>query len=61
MRRERIEELIEYYRRQLLEDVIPFWLKHSLDRKYGGYLHFLDRDGTVFGTDKAMWMECRET
>ena len=33
MRRERIEELIEFYRRQLLEDVVPFWLKHSLDRK----------------------------
>ncbi|HIE13636.1 TPA: hypothetical protein EYP70_00005 [Candidatus Bathyarchaeota archaeon] len=27
----------------------------------GGYLHFLARDGTVFGTDKAMWIQCRET
>ena len=61
MRKERIEELREFYRRCLLEDVVPFWLKHSLDQKYGGYLHFLDRDGSVFGTDKAMWIQCRET
>ena len=61
MRRERVKELVEFYRRQLLEDIIPFWLRYSLDQKYGGYLHFLDRDGSVFGTDKAMWMECRET
>jgi len=40
---------------------IAFWMKHSLDKKHGGYLHFLDREGRVFGTDKAMWLECRET
>ena len=36
-------------------------MKHFLDKKHGGYLHFLDREGRVFGTDKAMWLECRGT
>ena len=61
MRVERIRALREFYRRTLLEDVVPFWLRHSLDHEFGGYLHFLDRDGSVFGTDKAMWIQCRET
>ncbi len=57
----KIKTLKDLYKRALLEDVIPFWLKYSIDKKYGGYLHFLARDGTVFGTDKAMWIQCRET
>jgi N-acylglucosamine 2-epimerase len=59
MRKERVDELREFYRRYLLEDVVPFWLRYSLDQKYGGYFNFLDRDGSVYGTDKAMWLQCR--
>jgi N-acylglucosamine 2-epimerase len=47
-------------RNELLESVVPFWLRHSLDLQYGGYLHHLDRDGTVFCTDKMMWLQHRE-
>ena len=61
MRPEKVRALREFYRKTLLEDIVPFWLRHSLDHKFGGYLHFLDRDGSVFGTDKAMWIQCRET
>jgi N-acylglucosamine 2-epimerase len=48
------------YRDGLLEDVVPFWLEHSLDRECGGYLHHLDRDGSIWCTDKMMWMQGRE-
>lgn len=48
------------YRSALLDDVAPFWLKHSLDTRYGGYLTCLDYDGTVFDTDKYAWMQGRE-
>lgn len=61
MKKERIYQLAEFYKKQLLDDVVPFWLSNSLDHEHGGYLHFLDRDGTVFGTDKSVWMEGRET
>ena len=45
---------------ELMESVVPFWLAHSLDREYGGYLHCLERDGTPFDTDKFLWMQARE-
>ncbi len=60
MQTARLLQLRDMYRRALLEDVIPFWLRHSLDREYGGYLTCLDREGAVYNTDKQMWMQARE-
>jgi N-acylglucosamine 2-epimerase len=51
-----LKELINQYRDELLSNVIPFWLEHSVDKEYGGFLNSLDRDGTVFYTDKWIWM-----
>ena len=59
MTAKRIEELLELYRHSLLEDVVPFWLNTAADHKYGGILNCLDRDGSVYNTDKAMWIQCR--
>jgi N-acylglucosamine 2-epimerase len=47
------------YRHTLLENVIPFWLKHGLDRVHGGYYTALDRDGTLIDTDKSIWFQGR--
>ncbi|MFM8272592.1 MAG: AGE family epimerase/isomerase [Gemmata sp.] len=51
--------LAETYRGALLGDVIPFWMRHGLDREHGGYLTALDRDGTVIDTDKSVWFQGR--
>lgn len=59
MENRRREHLIKTYRETLLEDVIPFWTKNSVDREYGGFLTFLDRDGSVFGPDKPVWLQGR--
>ena len=48
------------YRRELLENVLPFWLDNSQDRKFGGYFTCLNRDGSVFDTDKFVWLQGRE-
>jgi N-acylglucosamine 2-epimerase len=48
------------YRDELLQRILPFWLKHSIDRECGGFLASLDRDGTVFDTDKWVWLQGRE-
>jgi N-acylglucosamine 2-epimerase len=47
------------YRTTLLEDVMPFWLRHGWDREHGGMMTSLDRDGTVMDTDKSVWFQGR--
>ena len=49
----------QLYRTTLLDDVIPFWLRHGLDREHGGILTCLDRDGSVLDTDKSVWFQGR--
>lgn len=44
----------------LLDDVIPFWEKHSVDREFGGFLTCLGRDGSVYDTDKFVWLQARQ-
>lgn len=48
------------YKDNLLNDVIPFWMRHSRDEANGGYFTCLRRDGSVFDTDKFMWLQCRQ-
>ncbi len=48
------------YRAELLDNVLPFWLEKSQDREYGGYFTCLGRDGSVFDTDKFVWLQGRE-
>ncbi|MFH1570919.1 MAG: AGE family epimerase/isomerase [Gemmatimonadota bacterium] len=50
----------ELFRTALLEDVVPFWLRHSIDREAGGFFTCLDRDGSVYDTDKFMWLQARQ-
>ncbi len=54
------DRLICMYRQELLENCLPFWLEHSLDKEYGGYFSCLDRDGSVYDTDKFVWLQGRE-
>ncbi len=52
--------LAEKCKETLLYDVIPFWEKYSPDNEYGGYFTCLDRYGTVYDTDKFMWLQGRQ-
>ena len=51
--------LAALYRRTLLGDVVPFWLRHGLDREHGGMFTALDRDGSLLDTDKSVWFQGR--
>jgi len=53
-------KLIHQYKSELLENVIPFWGKYSLDKEYGGYFTCLDRRGNVYDTDKFIWLQGRQ-
>lgn len=55
-----MERFVEKYKRELLENVMPFWVKYSNDEQYGGFLTCLDREGSVFDTDKFMWLQGRQ-
>ncbi len=48
------------YGENLLNDVIPFWLKNSKDEECGGYYTSLNKEGVVFDTDKFVWLQCRQ-
>ncbi len=36
-----------------------FWLAHGMDKESGGIYTCLTRDGSVFSTDKSVWMQGR--
>ncbi|SFS86263.1 N-acylglucosamine 2-epimerase [Zhouia amylolytica] len=50
----------EHYKNTLLNDVIPFWERHSVDHKFGGYFTCLDQNGKVYDTDKFIWLQGRQ-
>lgn len=54
-----LAEYSQIYSQNLTESVIPFWLKHSIDHKNGGYFSCLDRHGKVYDTRKYVWMQGR--
>lgn len=59
MKQERVNSLYEFYRTELVDNCISFWLKNSLDTEYGGIFTCLDREGKVFNTDKSVWFQGR--
>lgn len=48
------------YRKELTDNVLQFWMKYSCDTEFGGYFNCLNRDGSVYDTDKFMWLQARE-
>jgi len=61
MQAARIQELIKIYRDGLLQDTLPFWMNHCVDRECGGFMFCLGRDGRVIDTDKGVWHQGRFT
>jgi N-acylglucosamine 2-epimerase len=47
------------YENELLDSVIPFWEKNCVDNQFGGFFTMLDQDGSVYDTEKYMWMQWR--
>ncbi|MDR1719228.1 MAG: AGE family epimerase/isomerase [Dysgonamonadaceae bacterium] len=50
----------DLYKKELFDNVLPFWLKNSIDSEFGGYFTCLARDGAVYDTDKFIWLQARQ-
>lgn len=48
-----------FYRDALLTEVVPFWLRHGVDTRYGGIGNILDDAGNTTGHDKYLWSQGR--
>ncbi|KAH8048130.1 RNA lariat debranching enzyme [Aureococcus anophagefferens] len=56
---ESLLQLRAVWQKDLFENVVPFWLDHSLDTEYGGYFSALDEHGEVYDDTKYMWLNGR--
>ncbi len=61
MTTQEIDNYISIYKNGLLQNIIPFWLRHSIDKEHGGFMFALNRDGTIVDTDKGVWQHGRFT
>lgn len=55
-----LKVIADRYKSELLDNCLPFWLDNSIDEQYGGYFSCLNRDGSVYDTDKFIWLQGRE-
>ena len=49
----------EHYKDELLNNIMPFWMKHGWDRENGGVYTCLNRDGSIMDTTKSVWFQGR--
>lgn len=57
--KEYIKECATSYKKDLEEDIMPFWLNHGLDEEHGGVYTCLDRDGSIIDPTKSVWFQGR--
>lgn len=57
--KEYIKSWAESYKKDLTENIMPFWMKHGLDRENGGVYTCVDRDGSLMDTTKSVWFQGR--
>jgi len=58
--RENVQRCIDLLDPYLQQKLLPFWLDHSIDREYGGFLSYFDRNGRATGkTDKTLICQLR--
>lgn len=47
------------YRKDLTENIMPFWMRHGLDRYNGGVYTCLDCKGNLMDSTKSVWFQGR--
>ena len=54
-----LTEWRDSYRNDLVNNIMPFWLRNGLDRVNGGIYTCLDRDGSLIDGTKSVWFQGR--
>ena len=49
----------ECYREDLVQNIMPFWMKYGLDRENGGVYTCVARNGELMDTTKSVWFQGR--
>ena len=49
-----LQEWAQKYKNDLVNDIMPFWTEHGLDRKHGGVYTCVNRDGSLIDTTKSV-------
>lgn len=57
--KEYINSWAESYKKDLTENIMPFWMKYGLDRENGGVYTCVNRDGSLMDTTKSVWFQGR--
>ena len=57
--KEYIKSWAESYKKDLIENIMPFWMKYGLDRENGGVYTCVNRDGSLMDTTKSVWFQGR--
>lgn len=57
--KEYIKPWAESYKKDLTENIMPFWMKYGLDRENGGVYTCVNRDGSLMDTTKSVWFQGR--
>ena len=49
----------DLYMSTLLDDIVPFWMRHGFDEKFGGISNVLDESGNALNHEKFLWSQGR--
>lgn len=50
---------VKVWAKKELDRCVDFWLEYGLDKQNGGVYTCLDQSGTLYSTDKSVWMQGR--
>ncbi|CDN32436.1 N-acylglucosamine 2-epimerase [Mucinivorans hirudinis] len=51
--------IAQKYRKELRDNILPFWIDNGIDKVNGGIYTALDRGGVLMDSDKSVWFQGR--
>ena len=57
--KEYIQQWASTYKKELTENIMPFWMKYGWDKVNGGVYTCVNRDGSLMDSTKSVWFQGR--